>query len=342
MLEKAEFPSRVDKGFTRRSSGGFTIIELLTVMSIIIILMGVLVPALSKVRRYAKVVTQKGQFHEISKAIELFRNDHSDTYPDSGASDNDPAGPYGYCGAMKMCEALLGQDGMGFHPASRFYASGIGTSPTTGLDTDLYPLDLCTSTDPGAYSGASPTNPTLAANIQERTKYIDVENIKATRLQDLYINWSVTGGVSFYNSVAFQATTDTYPFAFPNAVICDVFQRTISRCNGAKLGMPVLYYKADPSKMVHDVNTVPAISTPNPNIYNFDDNYAITALGCPWESVQTTAHPMFTDKRIFLKEITNTRITTTPRPHNEDGYILLSAGYDNLYGTKDDVFNFTD
>ncbi len=56
-------------------------------MSIIIILMSVLVPGLNRARIFAKIVTQKGQFHEISKGLELFRNDHQETYPDSGAAD---------------------------------------------------------------------------------------------------------------------------------------------------------------------------------------------------------------------------------------------------------------
>jgi hypothetical protein len=43
---------------------------------------------------------------------------------------------------------------------------------------------------------------------------------------------------------------------------------------------------------------------------------------------------------VFLKAITNDKVTSTPRPHNEDGYILLSAGWDGLYGTQDDVYNF--
>ena len=28
------------------------------------------------------------------------------------------------------------------------------------------------------------------------------------------------------------------------------------------------------------------------------------------------------------------------RPYRADSYILMSAGFDGLYGTKDDVFNF--
>ena len=52
---------------------GFTIVELLTVMSIIIILMGLLAPAMSRVRRYARRVSQKNQFHSIDIALEVFR-----------------------------------------------------------------------------------------------------------------------------------------------------------------------------------------------------------------------------------------------------------------------------
>ena len=82
---------------------------------------------------------------------------------------------------------------------------------------------------------------------------------------------------------------------------------------------------------------------PNQNIYNFDDNYAITALGCPWESASNVnPHPMFSDPRQFYKETVNTKIPATTKPHNEDGYILISAGWDGLYGTKDDVMNFTE
>jgi type II secretory pathway pseudopilin PulG len=328
---------------TSKKTKGFTIVELLTVMSIIIILMSILMPGLQRTRRYARVVVQRAQFNDITKGLELYRNDHQETYPDSGPIDTDTtAGPYGYCGAMKLCEAMIGQDGMGFHPASRFYASGMGPD-STGNNVDLYPLDLCIQTSPSAYSGAAPTNPTLAANIRERTKYLDSDSIKGARLKDLY-SWYNTAatGKSFYDVKGFQPSTDTYPYAFPNSVITDVFLRAGSLCDGKKLGMPVLYYKADSTKLVHDPNFVPVVATPNPNIYNFDDNYAITGLGCPWDAAATTnPHPIYTTPNVFYKAITNTKVNTTPRPHNEDTYILLSAGWDGLYGTGDDVYNFT-
>jgi len=102
----------------------FTIIELLTVMSIIVILISVLVPALSKVRIYAKKVKQLAQFNSMQSAIELFNNEN-DGYPPSGALDG--AGQP-YCGAMKLCEAMMGRDLLGFHPDSAFRADGMDVS----------------------------------------------------------------------------------------------------------------------------------------------------------------------------------------------------------------------
>ena len=54
------------------TKAAFTIIELLTVISIIVILVGLIGPSLNMVRRYAKRVKQKAQFHTIDGSIELF------------------------------------------------------------------------------------------------------------------------------------------------------------------------------------------------------------------------------------------------------------------------------
>jgi len=77
---------------------------------------------------------QKAQFHSIDAALELF--DHEfDGYPPSDAVDT-VGQPY--CGAMKLCEAVMGQDLLGFHPDSVFRADGMDA---TG-QSDLYPETL--------------------------------------------------------------------------------------------------------------------------------------------------------------------------------------------------------
>jgi len=102
------------------SKAAFTIIELLTVMSIIVILIGLLVPSLNMARRFAKKLTQMNQLKVIGVSIEFFNSDF-DGYPPSDAVDG-MGQPY--CGALKLCEAMVGQDLMGFHPDSVFRADG--------------------------------------------------------------------------------------------------------------------------------------------------------------------------------------------------------------------------
>jgi len=101
---------------------GFTIIELLTSITIIAILVGILIPALNLARNTARQAKQKAQFASISQAIMTFKNDMG-YYPPSGW-DATTTPPEDYCGAQKLAEALLGWDLLGFHPDSDFRADG--------------------------------------------------------------------------------------------------------------------------------------------------------------------------------------------------------------------------
>jgi len=83
---------------------GFTIIELLTVMSVIIILIGLLVPGLNALRAYARTVAQRKQFHAIGVALETFSAEW-DGYPQSNG---------GHSGATQLASALVGRDLRGY------------------------------------------------------------------------------------------------------------------------------------------------------------------------------------------------------------------------------------
>lgn len=66
-------------------------------------------------------VKQQAQFNSINACLELFKLENNG-YPSSSALDivGQP-----YCGAMKLCEAMMGQDLLGFHPDSVFRADGM-------------------------------------------------------------------------------------------------------------------------------------------------------------------------------------------------------------------------
>lgn len=279
----------------------FTIVELLTVMSIIVILIGLLVPALNQVKRYAYGVKQMAQLRSIDTAIELF-NSEFDGYPDSSA-----LGPDGqpYCGAMKLCEAVMGQDLQGFNPDSIFRSDG-----TDGAKI-LYPD--ANNVTPAVYRD----------NLSMRKgPYLPLENANAYRLQDIYAN--------------------TGPFNPRHFVLCDVFRRVTQRSTGKKIGMPILYYRANTANTNHNVT--------NPddplNIYNYRDNQDLLLLGKPWDqgASASTPHRLAIENGKpgvrFYMNTRNDKVTTASRPYRSDTYILISAGWDGEYGTPDDICNF--
>ena len=292
---------------------GFTIVELLTVMSVIIILMGLILPALNMVRRHAMRVQQKNQFHSIGVAMDLFFAEW-EVYPDS--EEVDEAGD-SYCGSMKLAEAMIGQDLMGFHPDSHFRQDGtIDGDPAN----DLYPI------------APDPITPEYRENLKERSgPYLQIENAKANLMKDLYDPTVITSKSNFNEE---------------SLVMCDVYKRVKHRTTGKSVGLPILYYRADTSLVGHNLDD----EDDTDNIYNYKDNDELVLLGLP--SNPLIEHPMSSnitgttstggnpDPKIFYQNTWNKQITTTSRPYKADSYILLSAGFDGEYGTKDDVFNF--
>ena len=74
----------------------------------------------------ARNVKQRAQFHSCEAALELLANEFGHIPPSDA---NDETG-LPYCGAMKLTEAVMGQDLLGFHPNSAFRLDG--TDPNTG------------------------------------------------------------------------------------------------------------------------------------------------------------------------------------------------------------------
>jgi type II secretory pathway pseudopilin PulG len=309
---------------------GFTIVELLTVMSIIILLISLLVPALNRVRRYAQTVKQRAQFHSIAVALDLFNAEY-ESYPDSNAFD-DQGRPY--CGAMKLAEAMVGQDLKGFNPKSRFRREGYPnlTPPPALWDGMPYP--------PIGTIGVTVDPPGYADNINSRKMHLQLENANAFQIRELY----TAAGLA-------TASPDCPTGYDPNSfVLCDIYTRVTNISTGKKMGMPILYYRAEPTKTAHTSNANDTLL--NMNIYDVRDNQGLIDRGLPWAT--SFVHPMaragIMDNGssvaswpdLFFKMTLNPKIPGGGRPYREDSYILLSAGFDGEYGTSDDILNFGD
>ena len=131
-------------------------------------------------------------------------------------------------------------------------------------------------------------------------------------------------------------------------MLCDVFARVTNKFPGdggdKKIGMPILYYKADVSNTAHD------FAEREDSVYDCWDNIELLRLNAAWD--QTRVHSLLNDPtgdypgegELFYEITKNKYIVEpkNPRPVNEEGYILISAGYDGLYGTDDDIYNFSE
>ena len=146
-----------------------------------------------------------------------------------------------------------------------------------------------------------------------RGPYLQPENANAYRLVQIY------------------GQGNTGPFPEDTFVLCDTYGSR--RPSGERTGMPILYYRADASKTAHDAD-----NPDNPeNIYCYMDNQVLIALGVPGEPNQV--HPLSDPKR-FYRETRNTKNKKVTEPFRRDTFIVISAGEDGLYGTKDDICNF--
>jgi len=312
------------KLFTRQFSHrtGFTLVEMLATVAIIAILISLIVPALTMVKRSADMARQRAQFHSIEIAIEAFRADFGD-YPPSKSEGLLTA----YPGALKLAEAIIGQDGFGFHPRSEFRNDGQADwYGDDGIDEHLYLPGVDEDIDNLSGLTDDEKDALRRENLTVRKgPYLELETANAVKLNNLYYE---DGQISFPEN-----TVDKF-------VLADMFGDVKNLATGKRTGMPILYYKADTSNFKHDPADYSAL--PDDNIYDCRDNQFIVGLGLPSNS--TFVHRMSLvagDASIFYKNTLNPNFATPPlRPYRADSFILLSAGPDGEYGTSDDVFNF--
>lgn len=285
---------------------GFTLIELLTVLAIVAMLVGLLIPSLTFVRNTARKAKQKAQLTTIDMALIAFRNDYGD-YPFSDQFSHD-TGVADYCGAQKLAEALLGRDLMGFHPKSTWSA-----------------------TDPTFY----PPPPIPTQNLDERIgSYLELGTEDAFKLGDLF------GPALAVTTPPLEANTFVICDSF------GVKKITLAPGKTVMAGSPILYYRADSTLKKFDVTGIPPGSGNIYNFRdNFPlIQVADSADGTPpppWDHPLNTFGGLYFYNQLY--KIVDQKIlsaTGMPWPHRPDSYILISAGVDGRYGTPDDICNF--
>lgn len=303
----------------KQTRGGFTLIELLVVVAIISMLIAILSVGTRKVKVISKGLQQKSVFHAMTVGLELFSKDF-DGYPISEARNQ-----FGVqmTGAQHLAEALLGRDWRGFEPRTGWFPMD-----DTAFGTNV-PIDI--------YSDSA------ASLARRKGPYCEIKYGQV--LMPLEV-WSDKGPSTIYLGNNAKPSERS-------PMITDVFNQNDTLAG--RTGMPILYFRGDSTKLFRVDSTRKTIVNPTPAqyrpwAYNFDDNLPVLQL--PWLRDPTKAgldvhfkDPDDASKnqaQVFYERITQQADSTRDfyKPYNASTFLLISAGWDGIFGTKDDIVNY--
>jgi prepilin-type N-terminal cleavage/methylation domain-containing protein len=339
---------------------GFTLIELLAVVAIIGVLVAILIPATSAVRRQARTTASKATLSAIETGLEGFRADSrlGGAYPPSrsdistGTHRGKVANPYhpsgnqtanyitDMTGAGLLVWALGGADESGTAGFRTFASS----STFWGEDTHAVFPDGAYSRYPNNHSNAE-----LRGQIANARSgpYVDLSKVRVSQIREVPANSRIYR-FEIPAEVSARGGADSlrdYPMAL------DAF------------GYPILYYRADPAGRAivderNDGDPYRLTSNERRGIYHWADNGPLVdgddrlrlrggvdghVLQAGYVAAGVSTSDVLSEQQYrgkFVRYITNPNIMARPEPQRPDSYLLISAGADGVYGTADDVTNF--
>lgn len=297
---------------------GFTLVELLTVVAIISLLIGILLPSLSRARDQAKRARTAALLAAVEKGIEMFYVDFNQ-YPDSREGD-DPIEvtprPV-LAGAHWLARAMLGHDLDGVDSKGLTLQRG-----ALGLDPALTEKNLETGEPYG----------------DRRPKYMEGEIF--ARDNDT-LKFPTTGGGDFQATEQLLLVEDSFssPVLYYKA---NPRARYAFCYDGDEEDDPGVYRQKD-NQIITGSDTGGkegwdyagvGVTEAGSQQYHYLKELG---LGSKQDQIDTNKQRSFAR---FLHSENAMRSMDKLKPRNPETFILITAGKDGRFGTQDDVTNF--
>lgn len=287
----------------KRKYTGLTMVELITVVAIIALLMGLLIPSIAAVRRLAKEVQQKAQLSSIEMALEAFKEDNG-SYPPSNDAVY-PTSPYFYGGAQKLTDALFGRDLIGFYPNMNWSAM----DPSVDIDQQYLNSDPNQRKDVYLHKGTFSVFQCGKLFATGSSKLAPTSNV----ICDVFGKWP--DGVSREDG---KVVRPGVPILYYRA--------------GSGNSIKALYSNYDNILLAQEVYERLGFSP--------GESINMTFAQAMGDKFYYTGNPSNNNFGYIQNPEINPGITGKEWPYNPDSFLLISAGPDGIYGNADDITNF--
>ncbi len=333
----------------RRTQRGFTLVELMVVVGIIAVLISVLIPVISRVRIRAYDADTRNWIQQLSAAVERYQSDYR-AYPGPLADSQIAAAPFATApftafnctsAATGFATNLVNTQITGAENLTLGLLGGLtvtGTAPNYTLTYDPSTVGL----------GPMSLNP---ANPKRGTVYLDAMHLSWRTENDVKTG-AFKDGTGGANDTIIPEFVDKYP--------------------GAE--MPILYLRAKRGVQpvangTAQTNSVITTGTaPTARVGTYDLAQVIGYTDTPIGEGKTVKAGDYAGGTSYpnhgLRTVTPNSSTNNPPPpprtyiypfdafaylespqmpntaRNKDSYILISAGADRTYGTRDDIVSF--
>jgi prepilin-type N-terminal cleavage/methylation domain-containing protein len=320
----------------------FTLIELLVVVAIIALLIGILVPSLGAARAQAKNVKTRATLKALGDGLEMFRGDNDKEqkktggYPPSAEAD-DPTetGQQYIFGAQWLVRYLVGKDAKGYIP-KRNVPPGVLAQGTPGFEQKGW-YDDPNVPRSGLYVQADGLKLVQPKNLKKAPASAPM-NCDDKTLEQVVATDAFDFPILYYAANARLSDKSDAPIAImrtdPNSSGGIYTMADNGMFTGACQGTTCFYNPWDFAGMLGSDGADTDHRYP---LSQFGDTNppTVASLKADVDAGKVNFSTFILNRNGFMA--TNEKSAS---PFRRDSFILITAGKDGIYGTKDDVTNF--